>query len=109
MKKGTKRKILFIFLGIFFLLGIIAFTLAKTGVFVKQSNKLKKGYAKFARIAEISAIAAAVQNMILMADTLGIKSCWLGAPLFCRNAIDNLLNQETQQGKYPSKDSAGNP
>ena len=40
MKKGTKRKILFIFLGIIILLGIIAFTLAKTGVFVKQFKNI---------------------------------------------------------------------
>ncbi|MFH1074820.1 MAG: translocation/assembly module TamB domain-containing protein [Candidatus Firestonebacteria bacterium] len=40
MKKGTKRKILFIALGIILLLGITAFILAKTGVFVKQFKSI---------------------------------------------------------------------
>src|SRR3989339_235676 len=40
MKKGTKRKILFISLGIILLLGITAFILAKTGVFVKQFKNI---------------------------------------------------------------------
>ncbi|OGF48117.1 MAG: hypothetical protein A2231_09120 [Candidatus Firestonebacteria bacterium RIFOXYA2_FULL_40_8] len=40
MKKGTKRKILFITLGILLLLGLTAFILAKTGVFVKQFKNI---------------------------------------------------------------------
>lgn len=40
MKKGTKRKILFISLSIILLLGITAFILAKTGVFVKQFKNI---------------------------------------------------------------------
>lgn len=40
MKKGTKRKILFISLGIIFLLSATAFTLAKTGFFVKQFKSI---------------------------------------------------------------------
>ena len=40
MKKGTKRKILFITLGIILLLGITAFILAKTGVFVRQFKNI---------------------------------------------------------------------
>jgi len=40
MKKGAKRKILFFSLGIIVLLGITAFILAKTGVFVKQFKNI---------------------------------------------------------------------
>jgi len=40
MKKGTKRKIFYTALGIIFLLGLTVFTLAKTGVFVRQFKNI---------------------------------------------------------------------
>lgn len=43
------------------------------------------------RIAEISAIAAAIQNMFIIAESLGIGGCWLTAPIFCQREINKFL------------------
>ena len=48
------------------------------------SNSVKKFgniYIDISKIAEISSISAAIQNMILIAESLGISSCWLDIPL----------------------------
>jgi len=50
-------------------------------------------YMEIARCAEISAIAAAIQNMSLAAESLKIGSCWLDAPLFCEKEINELLRK----------------
>lgn len=63
-----------------------------SGEFVKLVNKFNGLYAQVAKIAELSAISAAIQNMILMADNLGISSCWLSAPLFCKKEVNKLFN-----------------
>lgn len=58
-------------------------------------EKFKEIYLKFAKIintAQLSAISAAIQNMILVAENLGIGSCWLDTPLFCEKEIGKLLN-----------------
>lgn len=60
----------------------------------KIKNKYKLIYSKFSTIikaAELSAISAAVQNMILVAESLGIGSCWLDTPLLCENEINDLV------------------
>lgn len=60
-------------------------------------NKYKQIYSKFEEIipnAELSAISATIQNMILMAESLGIGSCWLDTPLFCKNEINELLKEK---------------
>lgn len=44
-------------------------------------------------LAEISAIAAAVQNMILVLESRKLGSCWLDMPLFCRKEINCLLHE----------------
>jgi nitroreductase len=63
-----------------------------TGEFVKLTNRFRKLYAQFAKIAELSAISAAIQNIILTADNLGISSCWLSAPLFYKKEINERLD-----------------
>jgi len=52
--------------------------------------------AKLGHIAEISAISAAIQNMILIAESLGIGSCWLDTPLFCEKEINKMLNNTSR-------------
>jgi len=54
--------------------------------------RFKRFYVKFAKHAELSAISAAIQNMILTAESLGIGSCWLDTPLFCEEEINKLFN-----------------
>ncbi|MFH1441094.1 MAG: nitroreductase family protein [Candidatus Omnitrophota bacterium] len=61
--------------------------------FVKWVNKFGKRYVKYAEVAELSAISAAIQDMILVAENFGIGSCWLSMPLFCEKKINNILNR----------------
>ncbi len=59
------------------------------------SKKLKRFDSKFIRLAktaEIAAISASIQNMILTAESLGIGSCWLDAPIFCEKEIIDLVH-----------------
>ncbi len=53
-------------------------------------------YLKLAEQAEISACSAAVQNMILMAESLGLGTCWLHVPLFCNSKINKLLGMNNK-------------
>lgn len=63
-----------------------------TNDFMHAIRKMGKQYFNEVEITEISAISAAIQNMILTAESLGIGSCWLDAPLFCQDKISRLLN-----------------
>ena len=62
--------------------------------FEKFAAKLNETYVKFAKVAEISAISAAVQNMILVSESLGVGSCWLDTPTFCEKKINKLFGVE---------------
>lgn len=63
-----------------------------SGEFAKWTAKFNKRYIKFAKVSELSAVSAAIQNMILVAENLGVCSCWLGTPLFCEKEINELIN-----------------
>lgn len=54
-------------------------------------RKINNSFVKIAKYAEVSAIAAAIQNMVLVAHRLGIGSCWHDSPLFCEKKINKLL------------------
>ena len=58
--------------------------------FVKRFEEV---YMEIAHCAEISAIAAAIQNISLTAESFKIGSCWLDAPLFCEKEINGLLKK----------------
>lgn len=58
--------------------------------------KINKKYIKIAELSEIEAIAAAIQNMILLADNYGIGSCWNTIPLFCEKRINKLVGNDNQ-------------
>jgi nitroreductase len=63
------------------------------------SKKLKKYYKKYYKnfeLAEISSISAAIQNMILMAESINLGTCWLDLPLFSRNEINKILKQKDE-------------
>ncbi|MCU0665845.1 MAG: nitroreductase family protein [Candidatus Omnitrophica bacterium] len=59
--------------------------------FVKRINE---DYMKMARQAEIAAISAVIQNMILVAEGFGLGSCWLDTPLFCKDGINEFVKPE---------------
>ncbi len=63
-------------------------------IFKIKKEYLKKKHIEIAEKAEIEAISGAIQNMILVADTLGIKSCWNTIPLFCDKEINDLLKAQ---------------
>lgn len=55
-----------------------------------------KKYLKISELSEIQAISAAIQNMILVADSLGIGSCWNTIPLFCEREINKIVGNKEQ-------------
>jgi nitroreductase len=62
-------------------------------------RKYKNIYSHFAKIithAQTCAISAAVQNMLLAAESLGVGSCWLDNPLFCSKEINALVKQDDE-------------
>lgn len=62
----------------------------------KMKEKYKEAFAYFSEIlpkAELCAISAAIQNMVLTAAAQGIGSCWLDMPLFCEDEVNNLLDE----------------
>ena len=62
-----------------------------TGEFVNFAKRFGKDCEKFARIAEICATSATIQNMLLVAEDLGVGGCWHDTPLFCEKEINKLL------------------
>jgi len=63
-----------------------------TEAFSTLAKKFGHGFVRNAQIAEISAIAASIQNMILVAENKKIGCCWLDSLLFCQNEINSLLS-----------------
>jgi len=61
---------------------------------VNLVKRFSEAYIDFAKSAELSAISAAIQNIVLEAENLGIGLCWLDAPLFCREDLNRLLKIE---------------
>ena len=96
-KIGTSIKILFSSSAETIKRGRIIIVVFNTGEFVKQAKRFGKSYRKNAKVAEISAISAAIQNMILVAESLEIGSCWLDMPLFCEKQINKLLGVKDEQ------------
>ncbi|MFC1632402.1 nitroreductase family protein [Candidatus Omnitrophota bacterium] len=62
----------------------------------KFTEKITKPYVKYAKAAELSAISAAIQNMVLTAESFGIGSSWHDTPLFCEKGINQLLNTDNK-------------
>lgn len=70
-----------------------------SGDMEKMKHKFKEIYSNFSEViqrAELSAISAAIQNMILAAESLRVGSCWLDMPLFCRKEINKLLKTDKE-------------
>jgi len=60
-------------------------------IFSNFVKKFGKEYYKNAKTVELLAIAATIQNMILVADYLGVGSCWLSSLLYCSKEIASIL------------------
>lgn len=65
-----------------------------SGEMDKLKNKFKEIYKRFSKViekAQLSAISAAIQNMIFVADDQKVSSCWLDMPLYCKEEINKAL------------------
>ncbi|MCD4781016.1 MAG: nitroreductase family protein [Candidatus Omnitrophica bacterium] len=62
----------------------------------KQMFKVGRRYGSCGYLSEIQAISAAVQNIILVANSLNIGACWLVMPTFCHTSINRILNEEDE-------------
>lgn len=67
-----------------------------SGAFVKISQKFGKDHIKIARVSEIEATAASIQNMFLEASSLGISGAWLDTPLLFSKEINKILGQKDE-------------
>ncbi|MFH1245786.1 MAG: nitroreductase family protein [Candidatus Omnitrophota bacterium] len=63
-----------------------------SSVLSRFTGKIDKMFVRYARDAELAAISAAIQNMLLTAESIGIGSNWHDTPLFCEKEINQLLN-----------------
>lgn len=58
--------------------------------------KIKKRYVGISKLTEVEAVSAAIQNMIIVAASNGLGSCWITTALFCEEEINRLLSREDQ-------------
>jgi len=63
----------------------------RSGSVVRIANTFGKNYSKMAKVAEVASVAAAIQNMLLVSESLGIGACWLDMPFLCRDSINKLF------------------
>ena len=63
-----------------------------TNILKKRMSKFGKKYEKCMQLSEVQSIAAAIQNMLLIAESMNVSSIWLTLPLLCKNSINKLLN-----------------
>jgi nitroreductase len=79
----------------------VVVAVVNTGELVHHGTRLFKGVANIAelfRTMEIQSSAAAVQNMLLAAASLGLSSVWLG--ILCLIREDVLALLEVQEGEF---------
>lgn len=62
-----------------------------TLAFSRKVAILGKPYTSVANISEVESIAASIENMYLMATSLGLGMVWLTAPLLAKNVIAKLF------------------
>lgn len=70
-----------------------------SGEWALLKNKYKEFYFCLKSLipkAELSAISAAIQNMILTTESFGIGSCWLDTPVLCAEEINRLVNEDRE-------------
>ncbi len=58
--------------------------------------KIKQSYINIAELTEVEAISAAIQNMILLAHSLGVGCCWNSTPLFCEKEINSFIKNNNR-------------
>ena len=56
----------------------------------------EEGRKRYEEILGHHSLAAAVENALLMATALGVSACWYSAPLFCQDAVRNVLQLDKE-------------
>ena len=51
---------------------------------------------KIEYVMAIQSVASAIENILLSADLNGLSSCWFCAPLFCQDAVREILKIPTE-------------
>jgi len=54
----------------------------------------KDEFFEFERISAIQSLAAAIENMLLAAHSMGLGGVWLGVPLLMREEFDSILEKK---------------
>ncbi|MBN1327145.1 MAG: nitroreductase family protein [Candidatus Cloacimonetes bacterium] len=95
----------------------VVIAVANTGELIKNGTKLYKVEQQeardFFRIMEIQSSAAAVENMLLAATSLGLGSVWLGIICLLKDKVLNFLEEDAGEFVavipmgYPQKDTRG--
>jgi nitroreductase len=65
-----------------------------TKKFTELAEKFGKKHLKIGCFAEIEAISASIENMLIVAQEYGIGSAWLDTPLFFENLINKLVSEK---------------
>jgi len=60
------------------------------------SRKFGRKYFKISKMAEIESIAAAIQNMVLCAESFELGTAWIDMPLLCASEINSLVKEKHQ-------------
>ncbi len=60
----------------------------------ERVKKFEEPYYGITRISEYESVAAAIENMLLMAHSLGLGTAWLTSPLFCEKEISDFFSAE---------------
>ncbi len=71
---------------------ILLICVFNTKKFSNFARKVNKDCVANADTAELSAISASIQNMLLIGHNLGIGSCWLDTALFCKDKISTICH-----------------
>jgi nitroreductase len=66
----------------------------KSDNFLKMASKFGGSYTKLAKLSEAEAIGASIQNIILVAKSLGIGCCWTVTPVLFEKEIKGILKEE---------------
>ena len=70
---------------------VVIYNSGELDLYSKKFRMIFEKFSKIIKEAEAAAISAAIQNMILVSESLGIGSCWLDTPLFCEKEINKIL------------------
>jgi nitroreductase len=89
----------------------VVIAIVNTGELVRRGPRLfeaeQEEVRDFFRIMEIQSSAAAVQNMLLAATSLGIGSVWLGILILIKDEVLNFLGEP--QGEFMAIVPVGYP